>query len=109
MNPMVTSNGLPRMQHAAQSAVTSGRGADDHRVLSIPDLAAPRGGSMTAVFGWYPGRFGGTDAFRMGNYSLLTYPGEDIGRELLHPGSHSLLSRIDPHKLYSAPDPGLDS
>ena len=64
---------------------------------------------MTAVFGWYPGRFGGTDAFRMGNYSLLTYPGEDIGRELLHPGSHSLLSRIDPHKLYSAPDPGLDS
>jgi hypothetical protein len=43
--------------------------------LLFPALVAPYAGSMTAVYGWYPNRFGAKDAFRMGNYSLLAYMG----------------------------------
>ena len=49
---------------------------------------------MTAVYVWYPGRYNGKDAFRMGNYALLGYVGADIGMEFLYRGPHSLLSRM---------------
>jgi hypothetical protein len=28
-------------------------------------------GTMTAVYGWYPDRYGAKDALRLGNYNLL--------------------------------------
>ena len=55
---------------------------------------------MVAVYGWYPSRFGAKDAFRMGNYSLLAYVGENISLEFIYSGPHSLLSRMhlnNPH------------
>jgi hypothetical protein len=91
---------FPRLRYAMISTLTGRRGADGHRVFSFSALAAPYAGSMAAVYGWYPNRFGAKDAFRMGNYGLLTYMGGNIGLEFFYSGRHSLLSRMhlnNPH------------
>ena len=49
---------------------------------------------MTAVYVWYPDRYNGKDAFRMGNYSLLGVMGSNIALEFLYGGPHTLLSKI---------------
>jgi len=85
---------LPRLRHALVSSVTARRGIDGHAVFSVPAIVAPYAGTATAVYGWYPSRFGVKDAFRMGNYSLLAYAGENIGLEFFYSGPHSLLSRM---------------
>jgi hypothetical protein len=63
---------FPRLRHAVISTLTGRRGENGHRVFSFSALAAPYAGSMIAVHAWYPDRFGAKDAFRMGNYSLLS-------------------------------------
>ncbi|MGA2100545.1 MAG: hypothetical protein ABSG34_05545 [Candidatus Sulfotelmatobacter sp.] len=85
---------LPRLRHALISTLTARRGEDGHLVFSWPALFAPYVGSMTAVYTWYPGRYNGKDAFRMGNYALLAYAGGNVGMEFLYRGPHSLLSRM---------------
>lgn len=85
---------LPRLRHAVISTMTARRGEDGHLVFSLPSLVAPYAGSMTAVYGWFPNRFGAKDAFRMGNYSLLGYMGGNIALEFFYSGPHSLLSRM---------------
>ena len=85
---------LPRLAHAAFSTLTARQGQDGHRVFSIPALLAPYAGSFTAVYGWYPNRFGAKDAFRIGNYTLLANVGGNIGLEFIYSGPHSLLSRL---------------
>ncbi len=97
---------FPRLGHALFSAVTGRRGNDGHRVFSFPGLTAPYAGTMIAVYGWYPSRFGAKDAFRTGNYSLLAYAGENISLEFLYSGPHSLLSRMHLTNAHAAPDPG---
>jgi hypothetical protein len=94
---------LPRVRHALVSTLTARRGEDGHRVFSIPALVGPYAGSFTAVYGWYPDRFGAKDAFRLGNYSLLTYAGGNIALEFLHGGSHSLLSRLHLNNRHGSP------
>jgi hypothetical protein len=84
---------FPRLRHAVVSTLTARRGGDGHRVFSFPALVAPYAGTMTAVYGWYPSRYRAQDAFRMGNYNLLGYVGENIALEFLYRGPHSLLSR----------------
>jgi hypothetical protein len=67
---------LPRLGHAVISTLTALRGEDGHRVFSFPALVAPYAGTMTAVYGWYPRRYGARDALRMGSYSMGdTWPG----------------------------------
>ena len=61
---------------------------------------------MTAVYGWYPDRFGAKDAFRMGNYSLLAYMGGNIALEFFYSGPHSLLSRMHLNNAHGSPDQG---
>jgi hypothetical protein len=95
-----------RVRHAAVSTFTARRGDDGHRVFSFPDLVAPYAGTMTAVYGWYPGRYGYKDAFRMGNYSLLGYVGANIGLEFLSSGPHSWISRMHLNNAHGAPDSG---
>lgn len=85
---------LPRTRHAVVSAFTARRGMDGHRVFSLPALIAPYAGSFTAVYGWYPDRFGAKDAFRMGNYSLLAYMAGNVSLEFIYSGPHSLFSRM---------------
>jgi hypothetical protein len=84
----------PRMRHAALSTVTARRGPEGRRVFSLSALVAPYAGTMAAVYGWYPDRFGAKDGFRMGNYNLLVYMGGNMALEFFHSGPHSMLSRI---------------
>ena len=97
---------FPRLRHAVISSATGRRGEDGHRVLSLPALLAPYAGTMTAVYGWYPDRFGAKDAFRMGNYSLLGYMGENISLEFFYSGPHSLLSRMHLTNKHGSPIQG---
>lgn len=97
---------LPRLSHAVSSSFTSRRGDDGHRVFSFPALVAPYAGTMTAVYGWYPGRYNAKDAFRMGNYNVLVYIGGNIALEFLYSGPHSLISRMHLNNGHGAPDPG---
>lgn len=97
---------LPRMRHAVLSTLTARRGNDGHRVFSLPALVAPYAGSMTAVYGWYPNRFGAMDGFRIGNYSLLAYMGQNVALEFFYREPHSLLSRLHLNDTHGAPGPG---
>jgi hypothetical protein len=97
---------FPRLSHAVLSTLTTRRGEDGHHVFSFPALVAPYAGSMTAVYGWYPNRYGAKDAFRMGNYSLLGYVGANISLEFIYGGHRSLLSRVHLNNSHGAPDPG---
>jgi hypothetical protein len=96
---------FPRLSHAALSSFVSRRGEDGHRVFSFPALVAPYAGTFVAVYGWYPSRFGAKDAFRMGNYNLLSYIGGNIALEFLYSGPHSLLSRWHMNNRHGAPGP----
>jgi hypothetical protein len=60
-------------------------------VFSVPAVVAPYAGTMTAVYGWYPDRYNTQDAFRMGNYTLLGYVGQNLALEFLYGGPHTLL------------------
>jgi len=93
---------FPRLRHAVISTLTARRGDDGHRVFSIPALVAPYAGTMTAVYGWYPGRYDYKDGFRMGNYSLLWYAGGNIALEFLYSGPHSWLSRMHMNNRHGA-------
>ena len=99
---------VPRMGHAVLATLTARRGQDGHRAFSFAGLVAPYAGSMTATYGWYPSRYSAKDAFRTGNYSLLTYMGGNIALEFLYSGPHSLLSRMHLNSAHAAPRPGPD-
>ncbi len=94
---------FPRLGHAVISTLTARRGEDGHRVFSIPALVAPYAGTMTAVYGWYPGRYGVKDGFRMGNYNMLAYLGGNIALEFLYSGPHSLFTRMHLNNGHGAP------
>jgi hypothetical protein len=97
---------FPRLGHAVISTFTSRRGEDGHRVFSFPALVAPYAGTMTAVYGWYPGRYDAMDGFRMGNYSLLVYVAGNIALEFLYSGPHSWISRMHLNNTHGAPNSG---
>ena len=94
-----------RLSHAVISTFTARRGDDGHRVFSFPDLVAPYAGTMTAVYGWYPGRYNYKDAFRMGNYNVLLSAGANVSLEFLYSGPHSWLSRMHLNDAHGAPNP----
>jgi len=94
----------PRLRHAVISAFTGRRGEDGHRVFSIPAVVAPYAGAEVAVYGWYPKRYGAKDAFRMGNYGVLAYIGENVALEFVYSGPHSLFSRMHLHNPRSSAD-----
>ncbi|MGA2987073.1 MAG: hypothetical protein ABSG32_25015 [Terriglobia bacterium] len=98
---------MPRLRHAVLSTLTARRGEDGHRVFSFPALIAPYAGTMTAVYGWYPSRYGAMNAFRMGNYSLLEYMAGNIALEFIYSGPHSLRNRMHLNNGHGAPNPGL--
>jgi hypothetical protein len=97
---------FPRLRHAVFSTLIARRGDDGHRVFSFPALVAPYAGSVVALYGWYPGRFGAKDAFRMGNYSLLAYMGQNISLEFFYSGPHSLISRMHLNNSHGSPIQG---
>lgn len=85
---------LPRLEHSLISTFTARRGEDGHQVLSLPAIAAPYAGTMIAVAGWYPDRYGVKDGFRMGNYALLYVVGNNLALEFLYGGPHTLLPHV---------------
>jgi hypothetical protein len=97
---------FPRLGHAVISTVTGRHGEDGHRAFSFSALAAPYAGSMIAVYAWYPDRFGAKDAFRMGNYSLLTFVGGNIALEFFYSGPHALISRLHLNNTHGSPIEG---
>ncbi|MGA8308604.1 MAG: hypothetical protein WB755_01125 [Terriglobales bacterium] len=97
---------FPRLGHALISTFTARRGDDGHRVFSFAALVGPYAGTMTAVYGWYPGRYDARDALRMGNYSLLGYAGGNVALEFLYSGPHSWLSRMHLNSAHGAPTSG---
>jgi hypothetical protein len=99
---------FPRLSHAVTSTLIARRGADGHRVFSLPALVAPYAGTMTAVYGWYPSRYDAKDALRMGNYALLGSLGWNIAREFLSSGPHSLFSRMHLNNGAATPSTGLN-
>lgn len=100
------SGAFPRLRHAVISTFLGRRGDDGHSVFSFPAVVAPYAGSAVAVYAWYPDRFGAKDAFRMGNYSLLAYMGENISLEFFYSGPHSLLARMHLNNLHGSTIPG---
>jgi hypothetical protein len=82
----------PRLRHALISSFTGRYGADGHREFSAPSVIAPYAGTFTAVYVWYPKRFGAGDALRMGSYGLLGYVSGNISLEFLYGGPHALLA-----------------
>jgi len=99
---------FPRLKHAVISTFTARSGDDGHRVFAFSALVSPYAGTMTAVYAWYPDRFGAKDAFRMGNYNLLASIGGNIGLEFFYSGPHSLLHRIHLDSAHAAPAPGAN-
>lgn len=97
---------FPRFSHAVFSTFTARRGTFGHRVISLPALVAPYAGSMAAVFGWYPDRFGAKDAFRIGNYNMLAYVGGNVALEFLYRGPRSLITRMHLNNAHGAPEQG---
>jgi hypothetical protein len=97
---------FPRLDHAVISTVTGRHGEDGHRAFSFSALVAPYAGSMIAVYEWYPARFGPKDAFRMGNYSLLTYMGGNIALEFFYNGPHALITRLHLNNTHGSPIEG---
>lgn len=85
---------LPRLGHALISTVTARRGDDGRREFSFPALAAPYAGAMAATLGWYPGRYGPKDGFRIGNYNLLGQAGQNVALEFIYGGPHTLLNSV---------------
>lgn len=61
----------PRIGHAVKATALARRRGDGAAVPSLPNLLAPYAATTSAVYAWYPSRYGIKDAFRMGNYNLL--------------------------------------
>jgi hypothetical protein len=49
---------------------------------------------MTAALGWDLSRFGPKEGFRMGNYLLLSYVGQNLAKEFIYGGPHTLVRNM---------------
>lgn len=98
-----------RLGHVVISTLTARHGDEGHREFSVPALVSPYMGTMTAVYGWYPNRYGYKDAFRMGNYTLMWLLVQNVATEFLYGGPHSLLSRSHLNKSHGVSNPGANN
>jgi hypothetical protein len=62
---------VARLRHAVKNTAMARSRKNGSAVLSLPNLIAPYVATTSAVYAWYPARYGMKDAFRMGNYNLL--------------------------------------
>ena len=99
---------FPRVGHALVSTLTARHLGSRRAVFSISALAAPYAGTMTAVYGWYPRRYGAMDAFRMGSYNLLSDAGSNVVLEFRPVQLHSWMRRWHFDNRHGASGSGLD-
>lgn len=85
---------LPRFWHAAASTFAARRGDDGYASFSVALAVSPFVGPMIAANTWIPDRNGPILGFRLGTYNLLGQFGQNVAREFLYGGSHTLLGRI---------------
>jgi hypothetical protein len=85
---------LRRFKHAMLSTVMARHGEDGHWRFSFSTLAAPYAGNMTAVYAWYPSRYGAKDWLRMGTYNLLAFSGDSIFLEFVYGGPRTLFGHL---------------
>jgi hypothetical protein len=83
-----------RFKHAMISTVTARHGEDGHYRFSLSGVAASYAGNFAAVYGWYPSRYGGTDALRMGSYDVLATAGENLFLEFIYGGPRTVFGRF---------------
>jgi hypothetical protein len=95
---------FPRLGHALVSTLAARHGDEGHYTFSVPALVAPYVGTMVATHTWYPARYNYSDAFRMGNYNLLTLAAGNVALEFLYRGPHTFLSKIYLNNRHMAPD-----
>ena len=62
---------VARLRHAVKETAIARSRKNGSAVLSLPNLIAPYAATTSAVYAWYPARYGMKDGFRMGNYNLL--------------------------------------
>jgi hypothetical protein len=84
----------PRLQHAVLSALIARKRSNGDPVFSVPGLVAPYAATLTAVYAWYPARYGAKDAFRMGNYTLLGTVGGNLTFEFMPDRVRKALGRM---------------
>ncbi|HEX4032578.1 MAG TPA: hypothetical protein VHX20_19605 [Terracidiphilus sp.] len=80
---------MPRLRHSIVATVFLHQGADGHRAFALPVIAAPYVANLVAVYAWYPSRYDAKDAFRMGNFGLLSYFAGNVSLEFLSPLLHA--------------------
>lgn len=85
---------MPRLGHALKSTAVAHRRSDGSAVPSLPNLFAPYAATTTAVYAWYPSRYGIKDAFRMGNYNLLGTLASNIVWEFMPDKAMKFLHRF---------------
>jgi hypothetical protein len=85
---------IPRLNHALIATFQARQGDSGRHVFSVPALVSPYAGTVAAVYGWYPDRYGPKDAFRMGNYVMLGYVGQNLSMEFIHGEHFSLLAKL---------------
>lgn len=83
----------PRLRHALANTVIARR-RNGRAVLSLPNLIAPYAATTSAVYAWYPARYGMQDALRMGNYNLLGTLAGNIVFEFLPAKATNFLRRM---------------
>jgi len=96
---------FPRTWHAVLMTAMARKESDGKSVISIPSLISPYIATTTAVYGWYPARFGPKDAFRLGNYDLLEDIGANIVFEFFPSRPSSFLSRHHFNSRHAAINP----
>jgi len=97
-----------RFKHAMLSTVMARHGEDGQWRFSFSALAAPYAGTMTAVYGWYPSRYGARDGLRMGTYDLLAFSGDNVFLEFIYGGPRTLIGHLRRH-FSSGSDPAPSS
>ena len=96
-----------RARHAVLSTVIARQRDDGAAVFSYPNVVAPYAATMTAVYAWYPRRYGEKDAFRMGNYDLLGTVGSNLIFEFMPVKVHEALARMHLSSSRMADSPAL--
>lgn len=83
-----------RFVHAAISSVTSRRGEDGHRSISLALTASPLIGPMVAANTWLPTHDGLHLGLNMGEHNLLGQFAQDEALEFAYGGPNTLLGKI---------------
>lgn len=98
----------PRLKHALYWSAMAHHGPDGLPAIAAPTLVSPYVASMVAVYGWYPDRYNAKDAFRMGNYGVMSYVVGNISLEFLAPVLHakrnSIITRLHFDNRHLAPE-----